>query len=408
MKGNTLSIAFYISNLIGGGVETVTSSFAHYISSHLPQKLGYDQIKCYILTNTSPEKQVFHIHSHLCELIEVHTLSTPIERLGRDYKQVQDEIKQFILDNSVQVFFTTQNALLRSLNLPENIKQYFWLHNEPFYEIAEREEYLIQQYPILYKCLRLCLKPLFQKIWQLYAIAEYRKRISDWDGIIVLCPEYKQLITDTLQLNEVQQNKLISVTNTIDLDYSDNIPKEKVIVWVGRLEAQKRIDRMLSIWQKVYHKLPEWTLRIYGDGSQLEMCQKTIKSLSLPRIQFCGHELNKTKIYSTAPILCMTSEYEGWPIVLMEAQHYACVPIIFNSFRAAPIIIGQKQEAGVLVPPFNLKAFSQKLIDLCRDTEKRVSLQKSCVIKSKEYTPSTNDLVWYRLLAPPNESRASK
>lgn len=397
MKETTLNIAFYIHNLIGGGVEVVTSSFAHYISEHLPQKLGYKQVKCYILTNTSLEKQVFHIDNHLRELIKIQNLSVPIELLWQEHQKVQDEIRQFILDNSVQVFFTTQNGLLCPLNLPKSIKQYYWLHNEPFYEATEIEEHL-HKYPSLRNRIKLWLKPLLKKKWMQYTIAEYRERVNAWDGIIVLCPEYKQLIVDTLKLNEAQQSKLISVSNTIDLDNNYDTRKEKIIVWVGRFEAQKRIDRMLAIWQKVNQVLPDWTLRIYGNGSQLDMCQETIKRHALPRIQLCGHELNKTKIYSQASILCMTSEYEGWPIVLMEAQRYACVPIMFNSFRAAPVIIGQKQEAGILVPPFNLKVFCQQLIALCRDRERRENLQKACVSKSQAYSPSINEQVWLRLL----------
>ncbi len=394
---DTLNIAFHIHNLIGGGVEVVTSSFVHYISKHLPQKLGYGQVKCYILTNTRPEKQVFHIEEHLRGLIEVHTLSTPIELLGQEPQKVSDEVKQFILDKSVRVFFVTQKGFLRPLDLPKNIKQYYWLHNEPFYEVIEIVEWL-REHPSLGNRLKLWLKPFLQKRWQKRMIAEYRDRINAWDGFIVLCPEYKQQIVDTLQLDEAQQGKLISVTNTIDLDSSCSSSKEKAIVWVGRFESQKRIDRMLRIWHKVHQTLPEWTLKVYGNGSQIGICHDMIKKLALPRVQLCGHEHDKSKIYGQAPILCMTSDYEGWPIVLMEAQRYACVPIIFNSFRAASVIVGQSQEAGVLVPPFDIEAFCHQLIALCNDPERRESLQSACVIKSQAYAPPINDPVWLSLL----------
>lgn len=372
----------------------------------MAERLGYKQIKCYILTNTSPEKQVFRIADELRELIVVHTLPTPMECLSQEQHKAQEELRQFILSHSVRILFSTQNGLLRPLDLPKSVKQYFWLHNEPFYEVQEIKEGLMKQ-PSLYNRLKLYASPLLKKKWMRQTLQDYRERISAWDGFVVLCEAYKQMLTDTFELDQAEQDKIISITNTIDLDKQDSTHKEKVIVWVGRLELEKRVDRMLTIWQEVQQVLPDWRLKIYGNGSHLERCRRVIEQRALTRIELCGYESDKATIYSQASVMCMTSEREGWPIALMEAQRFACVPILFESFKAAAVIVGQEQRAGILVPPFNLRAFQEQLVALCHDSARLHKLAEQCLIKSQEYSPSINNPIWDKILSIDEDTTAS-
>lgn len=56
----------------------------------------------------------------------------------------------------------------------------------------------------------------------------------------------------------------------------------------------------------------------------------------------------------------MTSNFEGFPMVLTEAMQFGCVPVAFNSFEAiADIIIPEK--TGELVTPFSIKEYKEKL-----------------------------------------------
>ena len=62
----------------------------------------------------------------------------------------------------------------------------------------------------------------------------------------------------------------------------------------------------------------------------------------------------------------MTSNYEGWGMVLTEAMQCGTVPIAFNSFAAATDIITHRKN-GILVSPFNMNEYEKELRNLMSD-----------------------------------------
>lgn len=60
--------------------------------------------------------------------------------------------------------------------------------------------------------------------------------------------------------------------------------------------------------------------------------------LNLRNIEFKGTQPSEP-YYAESSVLCMTSTYEGFPMVLIEAQQYGCVPMAFDSFEAVHDII---------------------------------------------------------------------
>lgn len=52
-----------------------------------------------------------------------------------------------------------------------------------------------------------------------------------------------------------------------------------------------------------------------------------------------GNRTDMVDYYSMASILCVTSVFEGWPLVLNEAMSYGTVPVVFNTLRALSDIV---------------------------------------------------------------------
>jgi glycosyltransferase involved in cell wall biosynthesis len=65
----------------------------------------------------------------------------------------------------------------------------------------------------------------------------------------------------------------------------------------------------------------------------------------------------------------MTSAFEGFGNVLVEAQTYGCVPIMFNSYSAAEDIV-TNNENGILIKPFNVIEYVDATIDLINNPSK--------------------------------------
>lgn len=171
------------------------------------------------------------------------------------------------------------------------------------------------------------------------------------------------------------RNKFHTIENPIILDKQEDIcNKENIILFVGRLTFQKRLDRFLYIWQKLYKEHPHWTVVVVGDGNYANEYKKLAKDLKINNISFVGQQ-HTENYFKRSKIICMTSSYEGLPMVLIEAQKYGCVPIAYNSFGAATNII-RHMHNGMLVKPFRKMEYTKAIDYIISNEEirKRMSL----------------------------------
>ena len=128
------------------------------------------------------------------------------------------------------------------------------------------------------------------------------------------------------------------------------------------MTSQKKPYRVLYAWQQIQVHLSDWELLLVGDGPWLDRLKQLSLKLKLKRVQFCGFQ-DPMPFYQKASILWMTSNFEGWGLVLTEAMQFGCVPIAFNSFGSISDIIDNNQ-SGCLVPPFNIRQFVYKTLAL--------------------------------------------
>ena len=163
-----------------------------------------------------------------------------------------------------------------------------------------------------------------------------------------------------------------------------NKPKENAFVYVGRLEqTQKRVDRIIAAWREVCAALPDWRLDIVGDGPDRQMLEEQAKDL--PRIKFHGFQ-NPMAYYETSKIILLTSDFEGFGLVLVEAMTAGCVPIILGSYPAA-YEIADGSNGVVLATPFDLKAYSDEMLRLAKTPERLGAMSKKAIEKAGEYSP---------------------
>lgn len=81
----------------------------------------------------------------------------------------------------------------------------------------------------------------------------------------------------------------------------------------------------------------------------------------------------------------MTSNFEGQPMVLLEAMCFGVVPIAFNSFASVSDIITDKKN-GLLVPPFSIKSYVEKIEYLINNEPIRSSMAKAGIVSVNRYT----------------------
>ena len=84
----------------------------------------------------------------------------------------------------------------------------------------------------------------------------------------------------------------------------------------------------------------------------------------------------------------MTSTFEGYGMVLVEAQAFGVVPIAFNSFSSLSSII-QEGKTGVTVTPFDVTEYIDKLSNLMSKESLRFKMAAQAQDSVKKFMPAT-------------------
>lgn len=160
----------------------------------------------------------------------------------------------------------------------------------------------------------------------------------------------------------------------------------KEMLMVGRLvEDHKKVLRLIRSWQLAEKKgLQGWHLTIVGDGPDKNRYEEFVKGEGITDVFFEGFQA-PLEYYKRAAIFGMTSAYEGFCMTLVEAMQNGCVPIVMDTFAACHVII-RNDYNGLLVPDDDIQAFSNAIIELATNQEKRIRLKKNGLISCRDFS----------------------
>lgn len=345
-----------------GGVGRVTDTLCKEL-----QKRGY---------------QVFYLNADwVAEERKKYKYPAPVTILP--IKNIDDaqgviSYRKYLIENKIDVVIN-QDALYVDFynnvgDLP--IKVISVIHNNPLMNynhllndlLTLRNNSLLERMKRIVRCL---LYLRVKKQLKEYIDKRFGNIILSSDKILMLSPYYVQSL----------KNFGISVENKFDYVYNPNsfplqtslFKKKKEIIYVGRLDNRsKKVGRLIKVWSKVGKKYPDWNLTIVGDGPDRNQLEVLKKKYQVGNLTFEGFQ-SPIEYYKRASIICMTSSFEGFPMVLVEAMQFGCVPIAFDSFEAIhDVIIPEK--TGELVKPFKIKDYINKLSNLIDDDTKRTTM----------------------------------
>lgn len=257
----------------------------------------------------------------------------------------------------------------------------FVSHNPPFWEtVFKRENGLHRASGSFGKWLEWYLLRAWKFSTGVFARSlrkKYRALYDSVDLFGVLCDSYGRIIADGIGV-EYAGSKFRVFTNPLLPAADIQCRREMKVVFVGRLTyADKRVDRLLRIWAGVEPVFPGWSLDIVGDGPEVDSLKSLSLKLGLQRVAFRGYAKDVSTFYGSSEILCLTSTFEGWPMVLIEAQNYGCVPIAFDCSAGVSEILLPDGVNGILVKPFDEDAYAARLSELMSDDALRERIRKS-------------------------------
>ncbi|MBQ0019203.1 MAG: glycosyltransferase family 4 protein [Bacteroidales bacterium] len=147
----------------------------------------------------------------------------------------------------------------------------------------------------------------------------------------------------------------------------------KRCITVGRFTEQKGYDLLIQAWSLVAKKHPDWVIDCYGQGDKSHF-QKLIEEQGLQQ-QVRLHEASATIMqeYLDSSIYVMSSRFEGFGLVLVEAM--ACgVPCVSFDCPHGPSDIITDGEDGLLVKHLDVEALAQSICKMIENEEMRKAM----------------------------------
>lgn len=207
------------------------------------------------------------------------------------------------------------------------------------------------------------------------------------------------LLTQQDKRENFANNKRYAVMpNPVSFDskeYDKKCTRSKILLTVGRLSSEKNYSSLLRIWAMVESKHKDWKLRIVGDGAEMPNLQQLAKKLKITdSVEFAGYSSKVREEMLKAQIFALTSLYEGFGLVLLEAATCG-LPVISYKTPYGPEDIIKEGKTGILVDYLNESEFAEKLDALMSDKQ----LQRKMGIEAqKGVTEYSIDAIMQRWL----------
>lgn len=214
---------------------------------------------------------------------------------------------------------------------------------------------------------RIILYPRIKHQYRTSREHQFRMLLPDTDKVCLLSPRYYNELSEIYPGYEYKYCAIPNPNSYTDEQVADiNFDaKKKQLLFIGLFSVEKAVDRLVKIWGKLYRNHPDWRLVIIGDGPKPIVARLHKMANKMDNIEFVGFQ-SPLHYLKESSILCLTSSYEGWPMVLTEAMQCGTVPVAFQSFASVTDIISHKRN-GILVPPFDLDRYAKELSELMTD-----------------------------------------
>lgn len=172
----------------------------------------------------------------------------------------------------------------------------------------------------------------------------------------------------------------------------------KTVIAVGRLAPVKRFDRLITAWQEVAARHPDWTLRIVGSGPQSTRLRTLIEKKGLTgKVILAGRAEDVGTELAQASIFALSSRREGFCLAMVEAMSKGLAVVSFDCPYGPGELITHGYD-GVLVPPGDTRALAREILRLIEDPKLRRRLGAQAARTAGRYAPEAVGPRWEALL----------
>lgn len=186
-------------------------------------------------------------------------------------------------------------------------------------------------------------------------------------------------------------------------------PGRRLLLAVGTKPYQKGFDILISAFARMANDHPDWDLAIAGllpsrveEGiSGQDILDAADRAGIADRVHLPGHLGNMADWYQAADVFVLSSRFEGFPNVLVEAMGAGRACVAFACDTGPDEIIADEVD-GLLVGDLTVEALCAALTRVMGDSQLRARLAEKAPGVAQRYAPDTVLGAWCRVLGLPD------
>ena len=193
--------------------------------------------------------------------------------------------------------------------------------------------------------------------------------VRKFDRFVVLTEEDAAMWGDIPGMRVIPnaaKNLGAPVIRTYESGTADSIEDRKRVIAVGRLDYQKGFDRLIDAWGIVQKdgRFADWRLDIFGQGEWREMLERKIENLGIEKSAGLNVPVkNIAAEYGRSSMLVMSSHYEGFPMVMVEAMSLG-LPVVTFDYKCGPKDIIDHGKNGLMVKEGDIQGLADAMMSL--------------------------------------------
>jgi glycosyltransferase involved in cell wall biosynthesis len=193
--------------------------------------------------------------------------------------------------------------------------------------------------------------------------------------------------------------RVVCIPNGVpDVGGARSFNDSKIVIAAGRLTPQKGFDRLLPAWAQVAPKHPDWELRIFGGGKLRRRLERRIGELGIGgSARLMGYTDALPEEMAKAAFYVMSSRFEGFPMVLLEAMGCG-LPIVSFDCPNGPRDLITHGKDGFLVADGDIDGLAAAMAEMIELGDARRSFGNAALAKSREYEMPAISRRWEELL----------
>ena len=159
--------------------------------------------------------------------------------------------------------------------------------------------------------------------------------------------------------NKAKRVEVIPNFSNMPISRLSNCENKRVIA-VGRLEWQKGYDLLFEGWKQIETKYPDWKLDIFGSGRLESELKELLAAFQLKTVKINSFTPDISEKYAKSSICVLSSRFEGFSLVLLEALRHGVPCVTFNC-PFGPSDVLEDGKCGFVVSNGDVNALSEKI-----------------------------------------------